>query len=246
MHRGVEAFSMSSRSISGEPTRYPTLDRTATLRVLVPAERRRVLSLVLDSTAPIDTWTLAERAVADERGTSISDVPEADAKSMLARLQQIHLPALDDAGLVTWYTGDALVSPTGHPGLRDPLVLRLLRRDDAEDVIEALADRRRRNALAVLQAERDTMSVSALAESVAERDPDGAGAVDHVSVSLRHAHLPKLDAAGLVEYDREDATVTYCGHPVVEGPWFGWSDDEAGDPRSPSGSPGNHENHEGD
>jgi len=40
------------------------------------------------------------------------------------------------------------------------------------------------------------------------------------AVTHHHIHLPKLTAAGLVEYDPEDGTVAYRGHPQLRAPWM--------------------------
>lgn len=44
-------------------------------------------------------------------------------------------------------------------------------------------------------------------------DPDG---IDRIAVRLRHAHLPKLEAANVIEYDRDAETVSYRANPALE------------------------------
>ncbi|RBI64390.1 ArsR family transcriptional regulator [halophilic archaeon] len=82
--------------------------------------------------------------------------------------------------------------------------------DDAlstDDVFDLLADQRRRNALAVL---RDRDCAVALPELAAETkarcdaDPDR----QDVEVSLHHAHVPRLAAAGVVRYDGSRVELT--------------------------------------
>jgi len=82
-------------------------------------------------------------------------------------------------------------------------------------VLDALGDQRRRYALYFLR-DRDAVAVETLATALtgwlAVRD--GATTAwpqdrDRVLASLHHQDLPKLDAAGLVAYDREAGTVTF-------------------------------------
>jgi len=217
---------MSSRSRTETPTTRPTLDRTAALRALVPAVRRRIVDALLDWPAPVDERSLAASLAADDRDAPIAAV--ADSKSATearAALQQIHLPALVDANLVTWDRSRGTVAPTDHPAYRDPMIGRLLAdpTEEVDDVVDALADPRRRTALAAIDAAVDPVSSVDLAGEIARAAPDSSTEESEVLVSLRHVDLPKLEAAGLIEYDREDGTAEYLGHPAIDGPWFGWS-----------------------
>ena len=54
-----------------------------------------------------------------------------------------------------------------------------------------------------------------LAETVAAREP-GNPPPDRVLVSLRHVHLPKLDAADVLDYASDRSEVRYEGAPVIE------------------------------
>lgn len=82
-----------------------------------------------------------------------------------------------------------------------------------DDLFGLLADRRRRAVLSELAKRRTSVSPRALARAVAarERETDAttppASTIDAVHATLHHTHLPKLDAAGLVRYEREDRTV---------------------------------------
>lgn len=80
--------------------------------------------------------------------------------------------------------------------------------DDVElslDVaFDALADPHRRAVLAVLDRQAGPLPVDAVVEAVVDRT---GGHHCRVAATLHHAHLPKLDAAGLVTYDDEACTV---------------------------------------
>ncbi|GAB3320208.1 hypothetical protein EI982_12960 [Haloplanus rallus] len=81
-------------------------------------------------------------------------------------------------------------------------------------VFEVLADARRRRVIRVLSGgETEVTTVATLAEALAERDP---APVDRLVVSLGHVHLPKLDAAGVIDYLPDRSTVRYDGAPLAE------------------------------
>jgi len=86
--------------------------------------------------------------------------------------------------------------------------------DELDDAFELLADRRRRAVLEVLRtAPRGALELPALVDAVAtecDEDPDALASM------LHHRHLPKLDDAGAVAFDREEGVVSYDSHPLVE------------------------------
>ncbi|MWG33901.1 DUF7344 domain-containing protein [Halomarina oriensis] len=74
---------------------------------------------------------------------------------------------------------------------------------------ELMANRRRRHVLSYLRGVTGVVSVDDLASQVIARELLEGGPVDPDSVeaTLRHVHLPKLDAAGLIEFDDERSEV---------------------------------------
>jgi DNA-binding transcriptional ArsR family regulator len=93
---------------------------------------------------------------------------------------------------------------------------------DDDQVYEALAHARRRHVLAVLADESRSLSLTDVARELARREAGDAvdeaegGRADHISVrsehaaladqlkiTLHHRHVPKLEEAGLVDYDAE-------------------------------------------
>lgn len=77
-------------------------------------------------------------------------------------------------------------------------------------VAAVLADPRRRRVVDALGDLRPPVAIERLAEAVADRDPAEVpdASVDDVATTLHHVHLPKLAAAGVVDYDPETTTVT--------------------------------------
>jgi hypothetical protein len=86
-----------------------------------------------------------------------------------------------------------------------------------DDLFDSLSSARRRAVITALDDARTPVSLSELAESittdetesVGERSPDS---VRSVTTSLHHVHLPKLDAADVVEYDVEAGEVAVGDH----------------------------------
>jgi DNA-binding transcriptional ArsR family regulator len=100
-------------------------------------------------------------------------------------------------------------------------------------VFDVLADERRRDVLYFLQkGADDTANVETLADHLAgsessERDDsETAGESDRsetidereqtIAIQLSHVHLPKLDAADVVEYEPDSQTVEYEGDETAE------------------------------
>lgn len=77
-----------------------------------------------------------------------------------------------------------------------------------ERAVDAVADERRRVLVSYLDGKRDeAASLVELVDHVAGRDANAE--VERVALALRYVHLPRLEAAGLVEYDRRSGAVRY-------------------------------------
>lgn len=76
-----------------------------------------------------------------------------------------------------------------------------------DQAFHLLGDSTRRRALAALRATDGAMSLDELAEATVSRAEDATSGVisadrrERTVASLHHCHLPKLDDAGVVEYD---------------------------------------------
>ena len=80
---------------------------------------------------------------------------------------------------------------------------------EADVIYDVLSERRRRYVLKCLQEYDESMTLADVADEVAVRELGkritdiSAETVMEVYLSLYHSHLPKLTAAGIVEYDQE-------------------------------------------
>lgn len=94
--------------------------------------------------------------------------------------------------------------------------------NETDVVVEALANPWRRTALRTcLEGDEGVYSLDELVDRVLERRPDLVKRnrrpdADFVRLGFLHVHLPKLTAAGLLEYDRYRDRVTYLGNPMAE------------------------------
>lgn len=75
------------------------------------------------------------------------------------------------------------------------------------DVLDLLADARRRHALAVLAEEDGTIDDTTLIRRVSEAERADDVDPRDVHIELHHCHLPKLDDYGVLEYDYEEGAV---------------------------------------
>lgn len=115
--------------------------------------------------------------------------------------------------------------PTGEPGSDEWRGMtprdRGLTTPVVDDVFALLADWRRRDVcLYFAHSDTDAADVETLATAVAQRGREREG-VDVSSVSaiehdLLEVHLPRLDQAGVLDFDELSEAVRYWGQPTLE------------------------------
>ena len=81
-------------------------------------------------------------------------------------------------------------------------------------VHELLAHRRRHTIVRLLEDGVDPIPCSDLVELIVDREHDSPTAEDryHVLVGLHHNHLPRLDDAGVIDYDHDHRTIRRDGN----------------------------------
>lgn len=187
--------------------------------------RRVVLAVVLDRPTPVDERDLATRLAAERTGDRPGEVSEEAVRSARIDLRHTHLPALEASDLLEWDRQAETVARTDHLLYEDPQFRRFVNADadvELEDVGDCLSAARRRRVLAVLDDRDAPLELGALAGAVAERESDTEAS--DVATALHHVHLPKLEAAGLVELHRRHGHTFVSRTPRdVEG-WFAFLD----------------------
>ena len=91
---------------------------------------------------------------------------------------------------------------------------RTLRTEEVNELLALLADHNRRT---VIEYFRDSgATVASLDDLVREVSDCGHGRTDTTRVILHHSTLPKLDDAGVVDYDADRRVVRYRGNRDLE------------------------------
>lgn len=86
--------------------------------------------------------------------------------------------------------------------------------EEKDELLTLLADHHHRVILSyVRSASADVVPVQDLTAEIHSHDPAQS---DRLDLRLRHSALPKLDDAGAVDFDPDDGTVRYRGHPELE------------------------------
>lgn len=199
--------------------------RNPVFAAIKKCRRRRVLAILLDRSSPVTEEDLITHLASAEQGKPLVDVVAEYVQQLRIDLAHVQLPVLEDAGLVERDEENATVTTTNHPAFRDPMLAYIVETeaDGWDDVLASLANERRRLTLRVLKDRDVPMARADLAREIAayeideEADPE---TVADLLASLHHVHLPKLEDAGLVEYDTADGTVAYVGHPALNEDWL--------------------------
>lgn len=199
---------------------------------LANGDRRHLLRIVSErSSAPATPDELAKALVSAREGKPRDGVTDAERRAAAVDLHHAHLPALEAVELIE-RDAEGAVAVVDHPALRDEGIREAIATEGAADaasrdaLFAALADARRRTILDVLSHQYQAVQTETLAREVAAKERDMAErdvpteAVDRLLVPFQHAHLPALRDAGLIEYDAEERTVAYGGHPLLRVPWM--------------------------
>lgn len=189
------------------------LSRTPPMDCLTNRRRRYLLQVLVGSPTSMTERELAEEVVSATQGTPVDGVVDEEIRSAHINLRHIDLPKLSEAGLLTWNEGDGTVTPADHPILDDPRFEVLLLADD-DQWVHAIADERGRDILSALESQDEPFTRAELAREIVPRDADGERQdemVDSMEIQLHHVHLPRLEEAGLIEYDAAGDTVAYRG-----------------------------------
>lgn len=197
-------------------------DADTLYRALADDRRRAVLGVLDGRSLPISMAVLARLVAAREAGTAPAAVSDARRRRVRSSLYHVHLPPLAATGLLA-HSDDGSVVPRGHavwsaPDFRSLLDREEVAAEEASRALDALANGQRRAVLAILH-DRRTIALTALADELAG-SPVADGGQRPLAAALRHRHVPKLEAAGLVDVDSEGRRLQYVGNQFLEDWWF--------------------------
>lgn len=197
--------------------------------------RRRLLGILHDRAPdPMARQDLATYLAAVHHETPRAQLSNADIEQALLNCHHTHIPKLDAAELLEFGTdresGHDTVSISGHRAFEDAGIIDAIRTrtDNAscDALFRALADPRRRTILASLNHQFQPIQKETLAREVGAREQGLAesdvatATVEGILATLHHSHLPQLSEADLIEYDRDEPTVAYTGHPLLRVAWL--------------------------
>lgn len=173
------------------------------------SRRRRIVELFRDGPTELGERELAEE-LATDGGRSTATISRESAREVHVALRHVDLPALDDAGLVAWDRDDGTVAATEQIFREDAVPEERGATGDRGDDAAATLDERRRAVLSAIESRAEPVVMEDLARAVVATDGGEDAAPDaprSAVVRLHHVDLPKLDEAGLVEYDSDEGTV---------------------------------------
>lgn len=224
---------MGNTVVSSTFRRSETAAEDDVFRALADSTRRRLLG-VLYGRAP-DSVTQRDLATSlvPENQEKRDDSQIADAvEQMHISLHHVHLPHLEAAGLIEYDTDHGEVTIVDHPAFEDAGITRVVRGafdagpDSLDTLFAVLTNARRRTILDVLSHQLGPIHTETLAREIGAKEQGTTEAavspedIQGIRLSLQHVHLPALVDAELVEYDAEERTVEYRGHPELRVPWM--------------------------
>jgi len=206
--------SVHERDYTGHPALYS---------LLANERRRTIVSIVDDEATPVSPDCLATLLAERETGDSTAAPPDALVRELETAVHHVHLPSLEDAGIVD-LNSEGAVELTDHAIWTDSAFRTLLDSQDVADTetisrtLELLASSERRAILAALR-KHESLYRDVLASTVADV-LDATRDVEALDVSIRHCHLPKLVEADVVERVDSGSRVRYAGNEFLEDWWF--------------------------
>lgn len=205
----------------GGPVVDPRPVRIELLSAVSDPKRLVVLSS-LDESGEVAIDELAARIHARRGSVGDGDAFGTDRSGTLAALHHVHLPKLADQDLVEMVEEDETVAVRPGDGFDADAVEALVRDLETGDIddqtVSAIGEPRRRRVVSALASAGGVVELAELAEAVAARRPrpprpEMDDPTPDAAAVLHHVDLPKLESAGLVDYDRKERLVTYLGLP---------------------------------
>ncbi|WP_049922754.1 DUF7344 domain-containing protein [Halopiger djelfimassiliensis] len=207
-------------------------DTTVAFDLLAPSQRRHVLAVLLEqfdaagspTGDPLTIETLATEVAALEHDTPI--VTDDQCTRTQVTLVHVHLPRLEDVGVVRLETDGGTVRPNDHPIFDAEWVRSLLanptdgavgNRERLDRTLEVLRPPHRRRLCSVLAGQRRPVSVADLAALLVTAEHEmrlvdvSESECRATTTELVYSSLPALSDAGLLEYDEGADEVALVG-----------------------------------
>lgn len=174
---------------------------------------RRILSILLDRSRPVPSRELSVQVAAQEADVPPSAVPETERESVRTELEHRYLPKLERVGWVD-RAPDGLTATVLRPAPPDVLSLPTLHEPEHphwEPISTLLARPCRISVVTFLANRQQPLPLEQLAERLRECEQrpweSSLPTQQQLCTRLYHVDLPKLEDAGLVEFDIPARTV---------------------------------------
>lgn len=220
-------------------TNHQTSAAIEQYEALTSVRSRSLVSILADQPKPLPPAALAVVRAVETHDGDPADLSEQTVREHRIGLEHSDLPRLAASGLVEYDSDGVVATDEGVTAVRT-LTDAIPPGMTGEDLLTVLKRDRRRTVVSVLSRTRhETVTLTGLTAAVATAEHDGeSGDIDReqrraVRTSLHHVHLPKLDEAGLVEYDAGRLTVTDTGTDAIDSTWL-----VEGDPVEPLSTDG--------
>jgi hypothetical protein len=202
---------MSYTSTNSPNERIANLTESERYCLLSVERRRLVLGALEGQTTPVDLADLASKIAEREAGLDTADTETVEHVKLT--LHHIHLPKMDDFGVLTYDRDNRRVMARKKLAERD--VMSLVALDIETDALfTILSHSRRRAVLGCLHEYNTPIALGDVADEVAIWEYDAritdilAEEVKSIYLSLYHNHIPKMTEVRLVQYSQERDAVT--------------------------------------
>ena len=178
---------------------------------LSDSRSRCVLTVLIERSTAITADELAQQLASTETYLPESEAESVGIERIRIRLHHIDLPKLAAAGLVQWDRTRETVQLADSPVVNSSKFELLLNNPEIESdrLFSSLADDQQRVLLDTLTSSGGKLRLDTLARKMSERDVNRMpGPAEEIEIRLHHALLPRLDEAGIVEYDVRERDVS--------------------------------------
>ncbi|MFC7128808.1 DUF7344 domain-containing protein [Haloferax chudinovii] len=187
--------------------------------ILKSSRRRSTIRMVSQSGSPLTIEEIAERIAAQENDKARSQLTSDERKRVYIALYQTHLKKLSEKGVIEFDEANGTV----RRGELFDAYLRSLReyipengggQRELDNRFHILQNARRRMVIDILEDVDSPVSIGDLAERIASNETDKAigqltsSERKRVYTALYQAHLPKLDDANVIDFDKHRGKVS--------------------------------------
>ena len=193
-------------------------DSTELASILADPRQRLGLAILLDGSHPMTKRDLAVALAAEEEDSTPADASKAAVRRSLIHVNHLIVPKLTATGWVELHP-EGIVPTDRLSTTERGRWSALLRSYDLEwEVLSTVLERPRyRRIVSILEERSRPIAIDALARELLTEDRNVQTADERtLAVTLHHADLPRLDALGVLEYDRDEQTVTPLDRRIFE------------------------------